>query len=244
MRSALGPSITYGLVESLGQSIVGGGYLADHPFSTEAELSKQYGASRSVTREAVKMLTTKGLLSARPRKGTFVAPEAAWNLFDPDVLRWLLERKFSLKLLREFNEVRLAIEPTAAALAAQRAGPDDLVKIVAGLERMRAAERGEDEPLTADIAFHVAILQATHNPFYLQLDELVNTALRISIRFTNSLKGVRQASVPAHGKVVEAIQAKDSLAASAAMTALLTEVMQLISRAEAGGLSKSSPAET
>jgi len=233
MRSSRGRNITYGLVESLGQSIVGGRYQVDHPFSTEAELSKQYGASRSVTREAVKMLTTKGLLTARPRQGTCVQPEAAWNLFDPDVLRWLLERKFSLKLLREFTEVRLAIEPTAAAMAARHADAEGLAAIQASLERMRAAERGDDEPLTADIAFHVSILKATKNPFYIQLDELVNTALRISIRFTNSRKGVRQASVPSHAKVVEAILARDPATASACMTALLVEVMDLIERAQA-----------
>ena len=232
MRSSRGRNITYGLVESLGQSIVGGRYAVDHPFSTEAELSKQYGASRSVTREAVKMLTTKGLISARPRQGTCVQPEAAWNMFDPDVLRWLLERKFSTKLLREFTEVRLAIEPTAAAIVARRSDPADLAEIQASLERMRAAERGEDETLTADIAFHVAILKATRNPFYVQLDEMVNTALRISIRFTNSLSTQRQASVPAHQKVVDAIVAKDPAAASAAMTSLLVEVLDLIERAE------------
>ena len=228
MRSPQGRNITYSLVEALGQSIVDGSYAVNHPFSTEAELSKQYGASRSVTREAVKMLTAKGLLSARPRQGTCVQPETNWNLFDPDVLRWLLERKFSLKLLRQFTEVRMAIEPTAAALAARLATPQGLAAIQHGIERMRAAERGEDDPLAADIAFHVAILDATGNPFYIQLHELVNTALRISIRFTNSLKGVRQASVPAHAKVVEAIIAHRPLEASAAMTALLTEVMELI----------------
>jgi len=233
MRSPQGRNITYSLVEALGQSIVDGSYAVDHPFSTEAELSKQYGASRSVTREAVKMLTAKGLLSARPRQGTCVQPETNWNLFDPDVLRWLLERKFSLKLLRQFTEVRLAIEPTAAALAARHTTPQGLVGIQQGIERMRAAERGEDDPLAADIAFHVAVLNATGNPFYIQLHELVNTALRISIRFTNSLKGVRQASVPAHAKVVEAIIAHQPAAASAAMTALLSEVMDLIDQAPA-----------
>jgi DNA-binding FadR family transcriptional regulator len=232
MRSSKGRNITYGLVESLGQSIVGGRYAVDHPFSTEAELSKQYGASRSVTREAVKMLTTKGLLTARPRQGTCVQPEAAWNLFDPDVLRWLLERKFSPKLLREFTEVRLAIEPTAAAIAARHADAAGLAEIHANLERMRAAERGEDETLAADIAFHASILKATRNPFYMQLDELVNTALRISIRFTNSLAAVRHASVPAHEAVVDAIVARDPAAASAAMNALLVDVMVLIERAE------------
>jgi len=231
MRSAQGQNMTYGLVEALGQSIVGGRYAVDHPFSTEAELAKQFGVSRSVTREAVKMLTAKGLLSARPRQGTCVQPEATWNLFDPDVLRWLLERKFSLKLLREFTEVRVAIEPTSAALAARHATPEGLAEIRRGIARMQAAERGEDDPLAADIAFHVAILNATGNPFYMQLHELVNTALRISIRFTNSLKGVRQASVPAHEKVVEAIAERNPAAASAAMTALLTEVLDLIEKA-------------
>jgi DNA-binding FadR family transcriptional regulator len=231
MRSAQGRNITYGLVEALGQSIVGGRYAVDHPFSTEAELSQQYGASRSVTREAVKMLAAKGLLSARPRQGTFVQPEPHWNLLDPDVLRWLLERKFSLKLLRDFTEVRLAIEPTAAALAARRADAEGLAGIQRGIERMLAAKRGEDDHLSADIAFHVAILNATGNAFYMQLHELVNTALRISIRFTNSLKGVRQASIPGHEDVYNAILARDPAGASAAMNTLLQEVMDLIDRA-------------
>ena len=181
MRSSQGRNVTYGLVEYLGQSIVAGRYAIDHPVFTEAELTKQYGAGRSATREAVKMLTTKGMLSARSRRGICVQPEADWNLFDPDVLRWLLERKFSLQLLRQFTEVRLAFEPTAAALVARNADPEALAAIVVGIERMRAAERGEDEPLIADIAFHVAILKATRNPFYTQLDELVNTALRLSL---------------------------------------------------------------
>ena len=98
IRTQPGLSLTYGLVESLGQAIVTGEY-AQVGFPTEAELSKQFGASRTVTREAVKMLTAKGLLSARPRHGTVVEPETEWNLLDPDVLRWMLERKFSLRLL-------------------------------------------------------------------------------------------------------------------------------------------------
>jgi DNA-binding FadR family transcriptional regulator len=114
IRTQPGLSLTYGLVESLGQAIVTGEYV-EVGFPTEGELSKQFGASRTVTREAVKMLTAKGLLSARPRHGTVVEPENEWNLLDPDVLRWMLERKFSLRLLAEFTEMRLGIEPAAAA---------------------------------------------------------------------------------------------------------------------------------
>jgi DNA-binding FadR family transcriptional regulator len=231
MRAPGGTNITFGLVETLGQSIVAGRFAVDRPFMTEAELSKAYGASRSVTREAVKMLTAKGLLSARPRQGTSVQPEGNWNLLDPDVLRWLLERKFSLKLLHQFTEMRLAIEPTAAALAARHADATGLAAIRQGVGRMQAAARGLDDPLGADIAFHIAILDATGNPFYIQLHELVRTALRISIRFTNSQKGVRQASVPAHEAVVEAIFARDPVRARDAMNDLLAEVLDLIEAA-------------
>src|SRR3546814_15818855 len=75
------------------------------------------------------MLTAKGLLSARPRQGTIVQPTTSWNLFDTDVLRWLLERQFSIDLLRQFNELRVAIEPEAAALAARVAPVDDIQRV-------------------------------------------------------------------------------------------------------------------
>src|SRR6201996_9178663 len=119
MRNAVGHNLTYTIVEQLGQAIVTGAYNASNTFPIEADLCKQFGASRSVLREAVKMLTAKGLLRARPRQGTSVEPESQWNLFDPDVLRWHLERKFSVKLLLHFTEMRLAVEPNAAALAAK-----------------------------------------------------------------------------------------------------------------------------
>src|ERR1022692_4746416 len=94
-----GQNLTYSVANSLGIAIVTAVYTADNPIPIEAELCRQYAASRSVVREAVKMLTAKGLLGSRPRLGTWVQPEANWNLLDPDVLGWLLERKFSVGLL-------------------------------------------------------------------------------------------------------------------------------------------------
>jgi len=226
MRTRRKFSLTEGLVETLGQAIVVGDYAALGQL-TEAELSKRFGASRTVTREAVKMLTAKGLVSARPRHGTVVEPETGWNLLDPDVLRWLLERKFSLRLLAEFTEMRLGIEPAAAALAARNADEAGLEEIRKGLRRMKAAAQGEDDALSADIAFHIAILNATKNPFYRELHELVNTALRISIRFTNRIKG-RTASIPSHEDVAEAIIARDADRASVAMRLIIVDVLELI----------------
>ena len=230
MRTADGRNLTYNLLETLGRAIVGGAF--DDGFPTEAEISRTHGISRPVTREAVKMLAAKGLLSARPRVGTVVEPSESWNLLDPDVLRWLLERQFSLDLLRQFSELRLAIEPTAAALAALIPDNPGITAIEEGFARMEAAARGEDDPLEADIHFHFAILHAVQNPFFRQFEELVRTALHTSIRFTNRVSGRGGANTPQHGEVLEAIRTGDPNRAHATMYGLIDEVLTLIETAE------------
>lgn len=230
VRISLGRNLTHGMLDSLGRAIVTGVYDGKR-FPTEADLTIQHGVSRSVTREAVKMLTAKGLLSARPRQGTIVQPATAWNLFDPDVLDWLLDRKFSLGLLRHFNELRVAIEPAAAKLAARNAGDDGRQAIRAGYERMVAAEAGDDDILDADIAFHVALLRAAGNPFFAQFEDVVTTALRSSIRFTNRFKG-RSADLAAHRAVLEAIEVGDDIAAHDAMHLIINDVLTLINHGD------------
>ena len=231
LRTQLGRNLTYGLLDSLGRSIVIGHY-DKRPFPTEAELAKQHSVSRSVTREAVKMLCAKGLLSARPRQGTIIEPTTSWNLFDADVLRWMLERKFSVDLLRHFNQLRVAIEPAAAALAAEHADEAHLAAINEGVARMEAAERGQDNSLDADIAFHVAVLRASNNPFYFQFRDVVNTALRSSIQFTNRIKG-RTANVADHAAVRDAIARRNAERARLAMQRIITDVLDLIEGSEA-----------
>jgi DNA-binding FadR family transcriptional regulator len=225
-RRGLGRNLTYGLLDTIGRAIVNGDY-GSKAFPTEADLAKEHAVSRSVTREAVKMLTAKGLLSARPRQGTIVEPVRSWNLFDPDVLGWLLDRRFSIDLLREFNQLRIAIEPEAAALAARNAEPGDLAAIAEGLERMREAEAGRDDPLESDIAFHVAILEASGNAFFAQFRDVVGAALRTSIRFTNRIAG-HTASTEDHGAVHRAIAARDADAARIAMRNLIADVLELM----------------
>lgn len=222
----LGRNLTYGLLDRLGRAIVTGAF-DDRDFPTEADLSRDYGVSRSVTREAVKMLTAKGLLSARPRQGTVVQPATSWSLLDPDVLRWLMERKFSPQLLREFTELRRAIEPAAAALAARGADDEGFAGIDRGFQRMVAAERGDDDALRADIAFHVAILRATKNRFYAQFTPVIEAALYNSIRFTNRLQR-RTANLTQHDAVRQAIKRRDDATAHGAMDGLIMDVLNLI----------------
>ena len=222
--TAGGRNLTQALLDTLGRAIVTG-YYETRPFPTEAAAT--HDVSRSVTREAVKMLTAKGLVSARPRQGTVVQPASAWNLFDTDVLRWTLERKFSVDLLRHFNQLRIAIEPEGAALAARFGDDADLRAIGRGLDQMAAAEAGSGDPLDADIAFHVAILRASKNPFYAQFQSVVSTALQTSIRFTNRIKG-RSANVADHAAVAAAITARDPAAARIAMRRIIGDVLTLI----------------
>lgn len=225
-------SLTQTIVDELGEAIVCGTYSDENPFPIEAELCEQYEVSRSILREAVKMLTSKGLLNARPRQGTWVQPESSWNLLDPSVLGWLLSRKFSIDLLIEFTEIRLMMEPQAAEYAAIRASDEALEQIDLAIARMEAAANGDDDPLLSDIAFHVAVLEASDNRFFRQLKELTKTALRISIRLTNQYKGVALADVEDHRKVAKAIRDKNPKAARRHMSALLDEAMELMTQAK------------
>jgi DNA-binding FadR family transcriptional regulator len=243
-RHALGRNLTYGMLDTLGRKIVTGSY-DRQPFPTEAQLAHEYAVSRSVTREAVKMLTAKGLLSARPRQGTIVLPRASWNLFDADVLDWLLERKFSIDLLLQFTDLRAAIEPAAAELATRQADSAAIARIAAGLTRMHDAARGDDDPLESDIEFHVAVLYASRNPFFAQFKDVISTALRTSIRFTNKIAG-HTADLPAHAAVFNAIAGGEAPRARQAMDDLIALTRRLIVTppARAGRRSAKSRAKT
>jgi DNA-binding FadR family transcriptional regulator len=217
--SSKGPNLTFSIVEDLGANIVTGKYTDKKSFPIEAELCVRYGASRSVVREAVKMLTAKGLLASRPRHGTWVQPEEEWNLFDPDILGWILDHKRSAGLRLEFGEVQLAVECTAAAFAAVRGSFSDKSAIERALVRMRAALLGEGDPLKACIAFHVAVLQASGNRFLLQFRNLIATTLQI---VGPSAKGILD--VEGHRKVCHAIVAADADAAYRHTRALIASI--------------------
>lgn len=220
--------LTREVVEKIGSKIVRGDTPDDGSLPIEAELARQYATSRTVIREAIKMLTAKGLVGSRPRRGTYVEPEAKWNILDPDVLRWILQRRFSFELMHDFLVVREAIEPMAAAAAARRQDLAKIEDIGRRLDDMREAEAGRMDSLEADIAFHSAILDASGNRFFMQFSHVIETALRFSIRLTNSEKGVRAASVPDHEAIYLAIRAGDAAAAHSAAQALLSEAIRLL----------------
>lgn len=219
------------IVQSLGKAIALGEYPAGQPLKAEAELCEEFDASRTVLREAVKMLTAKGMLDARPRRGTVVLPESQWNLSDPEILNWILDRKGSLPIIAEFVDMRLAIEPAAAGLAATNLSEETKAKLIAAMQRMEAAGKGMDDHLDADIAFHVGILEASGNRFFWNMRHTIEVALKFSIRIQNHTKGVEKASAADHQRILDHILAGDAQAAENELRSLLLEAKMLVNSA-------------
>jgi len=224
-------NLTQQVADTLGKAIVNGTYGRHNPVPSEAVLCEQLDVSRSAAREAVKSLAAKGLITSRARQGIMVLPESEWNLFDGDVLRWIRDSNPTLELLKEFTELRAAVEPEAALLAAQRQNSDNIAQIEEALNRMQKAESGLDDPLESDIAFHLSILNASENRFFMQLGRIIDTTLRVSIRFTNRHAGVDAASYKEHKKIYDNIIAGKPNAAYKNTKALIDAALDTINNA-------------
>ncbi len=227
-RPNRGMNLTQQVADTLGNAIINGKYGEHNPVPSEAMLCDQLQVSRSAAREAVKSLAAKGLITSRARQGIRVLPESEWNLFDADVLRWMRDSNPSLELLREFTELRVAVEPEAAMLAAQRQNAEKIARIGAALDRMKQAESGLDDPLESDIAFHLSILEASENRFFTQLGRIIDTTLRVSIRFTNMRTGVRAGNHAEHKIIYDAIVANRPEEAAKNATQLMASALATI----------------
>jgi DNA-binding FadR family transcriptional regulator len=194
------------VVDRLAAMIIGGDSGMGSQLPTEGELCATMGVSRTILREAVKTLVAKGMLVTGPRTGT--RPPADWNLLDPDVIRWRLEAGVDQAFVRDILELRLAIEPEAAKLAAQRADAADIAAIRLAFQGMvDAVNIGGGGYLEADLTFHEAILAATHNQFFVALTPAVDALLRVSFQFSVKSRESARSSLPLHDNVVKAIAA-------------------------------------
>lgn len=221
-------SLSFRVTEELGRAIVCGEYGPDDPFPTEAELCRKFGVSRTAVREAVKMLAAKGLVSSKPRQGIRIMPEVSWNILDSDLLRWSLEGNLTRTVLQEFFQMRIAIEPEAAALGARYSSPANKRAILEALERMRDAPPNSDVARSADVDFHVAILYSTENRFYIRMRDFIRTALDVSIRFTTAEASDYTDTVDAHANVYRAIENGDAERARQSMRTLIDDALVFI----------------
>ncbi len=205
------------MVHALGAAIVRGELGPGGPVPTEDELVSRFEVGRSALREGVKVLAGKGLLESRTSAGTRVRPRESWNLLDPDVLRWRYSENPGPADIRALADLRVALEPGAARLAAESATAAQRSMIAAAMAALWATVEAPDEFIAADLAFHRAVFAACHNDLLLYIHDVVSVALgAIRPLHTYSVTHNR-VTLPAHQAVAEAIQRGHHRKAEAAM---------------------------
>jgi GntR family transcriptional regulator, galactonate operon transcriptional repressor len=213
------------LVEELGSRIVRGDLAPGEILPTEATLGKEFRASRSVVRDAVKTLAAKGLLDPRTRTGTRVLAPIHWNLLDLDVLGWRYAAMPRAQFFQELFEIRRMIEPAAAALAAERATAAEVAALADAYMAMKTTDHSSDAAIDADLRFHRAVLACSHNELLAQMGSVIGVGLLISFRISSHSYGV---SLPMHGEVLEAIRQRDPERARKAMEGLLVGTREFL----------------
>ncbi len=205
------------LTETFGKQIVQGIYQPGTALPSEAELCERFDTSRNVMREVIKVLSTKKLIDAQRHRGLFVMPQEQWNYLDANVLEWALEKGANPALIKSLTEVRSLIEPTISRWAAERATAVDLVAIEASYNEMAANSENVHAFQEADIRFHKAILDATHNMVIQQLSDAVSALQRAIFDYT-FLSGVdhMRLTIMEHKDLFDAIRCKNPQAAEEA----------------------------
>lgn len=187
----------------------------------ENDLCERYSVSRTVIRESLKILESKGMVRGRSRVGTIVCGKDEWNILDAQVLEWIGERIFEFDLLNCILEARRAIEPVAAEFAAERATVQEIADLERAWQAMRDGERDIAGFTDADVAFHTCLLKASHNQVFLQLVGIIQAALKFSLHASNEAAERRDEAIDIHRELVEALRMRDKAAARDCSTRML-----------------------
>lgn len=226
MTARTPPGIHAGVVNRIGRRIVKGELPPGEILPEQGELSRMLGVSRTVVREATKVLAAKGLVESRSKRGTLVLPRSEWRLLDPDVLGWLTEDGLDSEFLGSMFEVRSIIEPAAVTLAAERATADDLAAIQAAFAAMANAA-DEDAYLEADVRFHAVLVAATHNDHLVHVVGAFGPALQAGLRAATrrgwDWPDFLEYSLGPHREVLQAVMARDGAEAARAMDRLVAQ---------------------
>lgn len=181
-------------------------------------LREELDVSLTALREALKVLSAKGIIDARQKRGTFVQPRSSWNLLDTDVMRWQTQADADHSLFDELTEMRVIVEPAAARLAAERATDADIEALSGAVDRMASA-RDLTATVRADLDFHRLLMAATHNAFLTQVERIIAIGLAERDKLVHGR--VEDDPVPSHRAVLDAITDRNPEAAYEAMRALV-----------------------
>lgn len=214
------------VLNQLGLAVCGGELLPGTVLYID-ELVERYAVSRSVVREVLRVLSSMALVESRRKRGTRILPRSEWNVYDPQVISWRLASGGRLDQLRSITELRGAVEPEAARLAAERATPDTASDLVGIAAKMWAAGQGDDEKefLSLDIEFHRLVLASSGNEMFLKLHEIVATVLAGRHLYGLMPHRPDDEALDLHAEVATAIQRRDGARARDAMRRIMDQAL-------------------
>jgi DNA-binding FadR family transcriptional regulator len=232
-----------GVLAELGPRIVAGTWPAGTVITLD-RLCEDFRVSRTIAREVVQVLVSMGLVESRRRTGITVLPPDRWDAFDPAVIRWRLAGAERAGHLHELSQLRAAIEPAAAELAARHATDAqraELRRLAARLESTGAA--GDlREFLELDVAFHQVLLAASGNVMFAALGDVVEEVLRGRTDHDLMPPEPKPEARRLHAMVADAVGSGESKVARAAMSTICLEVVTEIAEIAADAVDVSDAA--
>lgn len=211
------------VINEIGVGIISGKYPIGTTLPNDADMMMQFNVSRTVLREALKTLESKGLVEARPKIGTRVSARSRWNHFDWQVLAWHYIAGPDESFWANLNEVRMSLEPVAAAKAAENRTADDVRMMQYWIQQMENSVDSAQNFALADFELHRAIADATISPFMRSISgviELAHAAIYEKVVAAPS-KSLIDGQLISHGKLVSAIESGNSASASNQMKAII-----------------------
>ena len=217
------------LLTALGTAIVSGEYPPGQVITLEG-VSARHGLSRSVAREAIRVLESMGMVESRRRVGITIQPPEKWNVFDPRLIRWRLKSGDRAAQLVSLSELRRGFEPAAAALAARRADPHQCRIMAAAVSDMVVHGRSGDLEayLLADKIFHQTLLEASGNEMFRALNGVVSEVLTGRTHHGMMPATPNPTAIDLHDEVARAIRMRDEAAAERAMRAIIDEAASAV----------------
>ena len=207
------------IAATLGEEILSGARKPGERMPSDADMLKMFGVSRVVTREVIKTLAAKGLVASKMKVGTIVLEPTHWNWLDSDVLSWRANMGMDMDFLAHLTDVRRAVEPTAAALAALYGTRADFARLREAVNAMRGAHSNRRQFAEADLRFHLAVSAASKNPFFQSFAATIETALfaLLSVNALTDNSKQQAEGIAMHIAVADAIEARDPHLAAKAM---------------------------
>ncbi|NMM94765.1 FadR/GntR family transcriptional regulator [Bifidobacterium oedipodis] len=188
--------------------------------------------SRTVTREVTRVLESMGLVSVKRKAGATANPPADWNVFDPQVIHWRLRSPYRIAALHELSQLRAAVEPTAARLAAANATSEHWATLTgAAIDMVAYSNHANEQPyLDADVLFHRTLLAASGNLMFAALGDVIASTLAGRTQHELMPAVADQTALSLHTEVAALIRKGDGEAAEAAMRQIVSESDEAISR--------------